>query len=38
MVTPQLLATSYLVHLVATVIWIGGIVFMAFVVTPVHAI
>jgi uncharacterized membrane protein len=34
MVTPQLLATSYLVHLVATVIWIGGIVFMAFVVTP----
>jgi uncharacterized membrane protein len=34
MVTPQLLATSYLVHLVATVVWIGGIVFMAFVVTP----
>ena len=35
MVTPQLLATSYLVHLVATVVWMGGIVFMAFVVTPV---
>lgn len=35
MVTPQLLATSYLVHLVATVVWIGGIVFMALVVTPV---
>jgi uncharacterized membrane protein len=37
MVTPQLLATSYLVHLVATVVWIGGIVFMAFVVTPATA-
>jgi putative copper resistance protein D len=35
MVTPQLLATSYLVHLIATVVWIGGIVFMALVVTPV---
>jgi uncharacterized membrane protein len=34
MVTPQLLATSYLVHLIATVVWIGGIVFMALVVTP----
>jgi len=34
MVTPQLLASSYLVHLVATVVWIGGIVFVAFVVTP----
>ena len=37
MVTPQILATSYLVHLVATVAWIGGIVFMAFVVTPATA-
>ena len=37
MVTPQLLATSYLVHLVATVVWIGGIVFMAFVVMPATA-
>ena len=37
MVTPQLLAASYLIHLVATVIWIGGIVFMAFVVTPATA-
>jgi uncharacterized membrane protein len=37
MVTPQLLATSYLVHLVATAVWIGGIVFMAFVVTPATA-
>ena len=37
MVTPQLLATSYLVHLVATVVWIGGIVFVAFVVTPATA-
>ena len=37
MVTPQLLATSYLVHLVATVVWIGGIMFMAFVVTPAVA-
>ncbi len=37
MVTPQLLATSYLVHLVATAVWIGGIVFMAFVVMPATA-
>jgi len=35
MVTPQLLAASYLVHVIATVVWIGGIVFMALVVTPV---
>jgi uncharacterized membrane protein len=34
MVTPQLLAASYLVHILATVTWIGGIVFMAMVVTP----
>jgi copper resistance protein D len=34
MVTPQLLATSYLVHLISTVVWIGGIVFMALVMTP----
>jgi len=34
MVTPQWLATSYLVHMIATVVWIGGIVFMALVVTP----
>jgi len=37
MVTPQWLATSYLVHLIATVVWIGGIVFMGFVVTPATA-
>ncbi len=37
MVTPQLLAASYLIHLVATVVWVGGIVFMAFVVTPATA-
>ena len=37
MVSPQLLAASYLIHLVATVVWIGGIVFMAFVVTPATA-
>lgn len=35
MVTPQLLAASYLVHIIATVVWIGGIVFMALVVMPV---
>jgi uncharacterized membrane protein len=34
MVTPQVLVVCYLVHIVATVIWIGGIVFMALVVTP----
>jgi putative copper resistance protein D len=34
MVTPQLLATSYMLHMIATVVWIGGIVFMALVVTP----
>ncbi len=34
MVTPQLLIASYLVHIAATVVWIGGIVFMAWVVTP----
>jgi putative copper resistance protein D len=34
MVTPQWLATSYMLHMIATVVWIGGIVFMALVVTP----
>ncbi len=34
MVSPQFLATSYLIHIVATVVWIGGIVFMALVVIP----
>lgn len=34
MVTPQVLIASHLVHIVATVAWIGGIVFMALVVTP----
>jgi uncharacterized membrane protein len=34
MVTPQWLAASYLVHMIATVVWIGGIVFMAQVVMP----
>ena len=34
MVTPQVLIASYLVHIIATVLWIGGIVFMALVVTP----
>ncbi len=37
MVTPQWLAASYLVHMVATVVWIGGIVFMALVITPAAA-
>jgi uncharacterized membrane protein len=35
MVTPQLLAASYLVHIIATVVWIGGIVFIALVVMPI---
>ena len=34
MVTPQVLVVSYLVHIIATVIGIGGIVFIALVVTP----
>jgi putative copper resistance protein D len=34
MVTPQILAASYLLHMIATVVWIGGIVFMALVLTP----
>lgn len=34
MVTPQFLAVSYMLHMIATVVWIGGIVFMALVVTP----
>ncbi len=34
MVAPQWLAVSYLVHIMATVVWIGGIVFQALVVTP----
>jgi putative copper resistance protein D len=34
MVTPELLAASYLVHIIATTVWIGGIVFMALVVMP----
>jgi uncharacterized membrane protein len=33
-VPPQFLAVSYLIHIIATVVWIGGIVFMALVVTP----
>jgi uncharacterized membrane protein len=33
-VPPQMLATSYLAHLIATVVLVGGIVFMALVVTP----
>jgi copper resistance protein D len=34
MVTPQILAASYLLHMIATVVWIGGIVFMALILTP----
>ena len=34
MVAPQWLAASYMLHMIATVIWIGGIVFMALVLTP----
>ena len=34
MVTPQWLAASYMLHMIATVVWVGGIVFMALVVTP----
>jgi putative copper resistance protein D len=34
MVTPQWLAASYVLHMLATVVWIGGIVFMALVVAP----
>jgi uncharacterized membrane protein len=33
-VPPQFLAVSYLIHIIATVVWIGGIVFIALVVTP----
>jgi len=33
-VPSQFLAVSYLIHIIATVVWIGGIVFMALVVTP----
>jgi len=35
MVTPQIVGDQLFVHLIATVVWIGGIVFMALVVTPV---
>ena len=32
--TPEILALSYFLHLVATVVWIGGLVIMAIVVWP----
>ena len=34
MVTPQVLVISYLFHMIATVIWIGGMVFMPLILAP----